>query len=103
MSLTMKLPTVPFIASVLELPGVASAFANKNCPCTRKTAEKKKKKKNPGIILSIHYRVFIGIDLVPGKIRPYKKLSLLLNYAPGQTFCESMSFKGDSGDKFVSL
>lgn len=44
MSLTMKLPTVPFIASVLELPGVASAFANKNCPCTRKTAEKKKKK-----------------------------------------------------------
>lgn len=43
MSLTMKLPTVPFIASVLELPGVASAFANKNCPCTRKTAEKKKK------------------------------------------------------------
>lgn len=65
--------------------------------------KQQKKNKNPGIILSIHYRVFIGIDLVPGKIRPYKKLSLLLNYAPGQTFCESISFKGDSGDKFVSL
>lgn len=36
----MKLPTVPFLASALELPGVASAFANKNLPYTRKNMEK---------------------------------------------------------------
>jgi len=36
----MKLPTVPFFALALGLPRVASAFANKNCPHTRKTAEK---------------------------------------------------------------
>lgn len=63
MSLTMKLPTVPFNASALELPGLASVFANQNC-----SVEGKQEKKIPGIILSIRYSIFIDIDLVPDKI-----------------------------------
>lgn len=38
----MKLVTVPFIASVLELPGDASAFATKNCSFRREKAAEKK-------------------------------------------------------------
>lgn len=67
MLLTKKLPTVPFITFALELPGITFAFANRNCPSTRNTAEKKKIK-NPGIILSVQYSIFIGIDSVPDKI-----------------------------------
>lgn len=80
----MKLPTVPFNALALELPGLASVFANQNC-----FVEEKQQKKILGIILSIHYSIFRDTDLVPGKIWPDKKLSLLLNYTPGQYFCES--------------
>lgn len=72
-------------------------------PFYKKYSRKKKSKKNPGIILSVQYSIFIGIDSVPDKIWPYKKFSLLLNNSPGQTFCESTSFNKGSGDKFVSL
>lgn len=52
------------------------------CPCT---------KKNAGIVLSVLCCTFISTESVSDKIWPHKKLSLLLNCPPGQTFCKSES------------
>lgn len=41
MLLTMKLPTLPFYAWALELPGLASVFANQNCFVEEKQQKKK--------------------------------------------------------------
>lgn len=89
----------PSLLQYVSYQGMHLILQTKIALVEEKTAEKK----YPGIFFfSIHYSIFIGIDLVPGKIWTCKKLSLLLNYSPGLTFCESISFKGDSGDKFIS-